>query len=99
MADWDASLAAGTSGGAHTGASLMDEMREALAMITEKTEECEELRRQKCEVEKEVPIFKYLYLVILIVQIIVHSSICSVYVFLQFRHPFALCIARTTIHM
>uniref|UniRef100_A0A915B351 GRIP domain-containing protein n=1 Tax=Parascaris univalens TaxID=6257 RepID=A0A915B351_PARUN len=54
MADWDASLAAGTSGGAHTGASLMDEMREALAMITEKTEECEELRRQKCEVEKEL---------------------------------------------
>lgn len=35
----------------------MEELKEALAMVTEKTDECDELRRQKVELEKEVWFF------------------------------------------
>ncbi|KHN81579.1 Thyroid receptor-interacting protein 11 [Toxocara canis] len=54
MADWDASGAVGTSNGTHNSSSLVDELKEALEMITEMTEECEDLRRQKCEIDKEL---------------------------------------------
>lgn len=57
MADWDATASAtanGSSTNDQNSTTIMDELREALAMVTEKTEECEELRRQKCELDKEV---------------------------------------------
>ncbi|VDK85975.1 unnamed protein product [Litomosoides sigmodontis] len=56
MADWDAT--APTNGSSSTNGSnnctIMNELREALAVVTEKTEECEELRRQKHELNKEL---------------------------------------------
>ncbi|VDD88505.1 unnamed protein product [Enterobius vermicularis] len=48
--DWDVSSN-------HSAHHLMEELKEALAMVTEKTDECDELRRQKVELEKEVWFF------------------------------------------
>ena len=56
MTDWDTAAATSEVGCQAGSATIMDELREALAMVTEKTEECEDLRRQKCESEKEVKI-------------------------------------------
>ncbi|KAM3722681.1 Thyroid receptor-interacting protein [Dirofilaria immitis] len=50
MADWDAPAPANGS----NNCTIMNELREALAVVTEKTEECEELRRQKHELDKEL---------------------------------------------
>ncbi|VDM08700.1 unnamed protein product, partial [Wuchereria bancrofti] len=56
MADWDA--IASTNGSSLANGSnncaIVNELREALAVVTEKTEECEELRRQKHELDKEL---------------------------------------------
>lgn len=56
MADWDATASANGSSSANdsNNCTIMNELREALAVVTEKTEECEELRRQKHELDKEV---------------------------------------------
>lgn len=56
MADWDATAPANGSSSASgsNNCTIMNELREALAVVTEKTEECEELRRQKHELNKEV---------------------------------------------
>ncbi|VDK23810.1 unnamed protein product [Anisakis simplex] len=57
MTDWDAStvVAANVSSTSTQNGNnpSVEELKEALEMVTEKTEECEELRRQKCEIEKE----------------------------------------------
>ncbi|VDM92302.1 unnamed protein product [Onchocerca ochengi] len=56
MADWDATAPANGSSSANgaNNCTIMNELREALAVVTEKTEECEELRRQKHELDKEL---------------------------------------------
>ncbi|CAG9540252.1 unnamed protein product [Cercopithifilaria johnstoni] len=56
MADWDATAPTNGSSSANgsNNCTIMNELREALAVVTEKTEECEELRRQKHELDKEV---------------------------------------------
>uniref|UniRef100_A0A0R3RH63 GRIP domain-containing protein n=1 Tax=Elaeophora elaphi TaxID=1147741 RepID=A0A0R3RH63_9BILA len=56
MADWDAVASANGSSSANgsNNCTIMNELREALAAVTEKTEECEELRRQKHELDKEL---------------------------------------------
>ncbi|KAL4003725.1 hypothetical protein ACH3XW_8780 [Acanthocheilonema viteae] len=56
MADWDATAPINGSSSANgsNNCTIMNELREALAVVTEKTEECEELRRQKHELNKEL---------------------------------------------
>lgn len=54
MVDWDGTGNSTSTGTGHQGATVMEELREALAMITEKTEECEELRKRKSELEHEL---------------------------------------------
>lgn len=55
MADWDASAPAnGSSSVTGSNSTIINELREALAVVAEKTEECEELHRQKHELDKEV---------------------------------------------
>ncbi|VIO92288.1 Uncharacterized protein BM_BM7286 [Brugia malayi] len=53
MADWDA-IASTNGSSLANNCTVMNELREALAVVTEKTEECEELRRQKHELNKEL---------------------------------------------
>ncbi|VDN27647.1 unnamed protein product [Gongylonema pulchrum] len=60
MVDWDATATATAANGgelssdSQANVAVMDELREALAMVTEKTNECEKLRRLKAELEKEL---------------------------------------------
>uniref|UniRef100_A0A915PRB0 GRIP domain-containing protein n=1 Tax=Setaria digitata TaxID=48799 RepID=A0A915PRB0_9BILA len=57
MVDWDATAPANGSSISTSGpnnSTIMNELREALAAVTEKTEECEELRKQKQELDKEL---------------------------------------------